>query len=70
MDSTEFAIQAIRHDERQKVGAKLREVSDPTSVMDRALGEFVRRHGLSSDSGIADFVRAAATEIESWPIPE
>lgn len=70
MDSTQFAIQVVRHDERQKVAARLREIGGPKVANVLALRDFIDRRGLSSASGIGDVILAVAAEIESWPIPD
>jgi hypothetical protein len=70
MDTTQFAIQAVRHDERQKVGAKLLALAVGAQPNDPALREFISKYGLSAASGIADVIQAVAAEVASWPIPD
>jgi hypothetical protein len=70
MDPTQFAIQAVRHDERQKVAARLREIGGLKMVNVLAQRDFIARHGLSFPLVISDVINAIAAEIESWPIPD
>lgn len=72
MDPTQFAIQAVRHDERQKVAARLREITGLKWREVLAQSDFMGRHGLpdASRPWVSDLIRAVAAEIESWPIPD
>lgn len=70
MDSTQFAIQAVRHDERQKVAEKLLTIAHRRSPNAPELRAFIERHMLTSTSGIADVIQAVAAEVASWPIPD
>jgi hypothetical protein len=70
MDPTQFAIQVVRHDERQKVGARLREMGGLKVADVLAQRDFITRHGLSFPLVIGEVILAVAAEIESWPIPD
>jgi hypothetical protein len=70
MDPTRFAIQAVRHDERQKVAERLLAIVHQCSPNSSDLRDFIERHGLDSTSGIADVIQAVAAEVASWPISE
>ncbi|MEU4410716.1 hypothetical protein AB0F88_39950 [Streptosporangium sp. NPDC023963] len=70
MDPTQFAIQAVRHDERQKVAARLREIGGLKVANVLAQRDFIARHDLSFPFDLSDVILAVAAEVESWPIPE
>ncbi|WP_433364165.1 hypothetical protein [Streptosporangium sp. CA-115845] len=70
MDPTQFAIQAVRHDERQKVAARLREIGGLKVANILAQRDFIGRHKLSFPLAISDVILAVAAEIESWPTPD
>lgn len=72
MDSTQFAIQAVRHDERQKVAARLRGICGLKVADVLAQSDFMARHGLpdASRPWVSGLLSAVAAEIESWPMPD